>query len=141
MSEKYKKTYKHLNYVEQLLQQLLVVFQFLHLLHQLLACVPVGIAYSEVAIKICTITAGIKKYQSIKKKKRKHDKIVLLGKGKLKTIEIQISKALINSYISCDEFVSVNNVLREYNKIKDEIKSLETSVEYIMYNGNILHQL
>ena len=27
-----------------------------------LACVPVGIAYSEVAIKICTITAGIKKY-------------------------------------------------------------------------------
>ena len=62
-------------------------------------------------------------------------------KGKLKTIEIQISKALINLYISCDEFVSVNNVVREYNKIKDEIKSLETSVEYIMYNGNILHQL
>ena len=28
----------------------------------------------------------------------------------------------MNSYISHDEFVSVNNALREYNEIKDEIK-------------------
>ena len=33
----------------------------------------------------------------------KHDKIVLLGKDKLNTIEILISKALIDSYISHDE--------------------------------------
>ena len=38
---------------------------------------------------------------------------MLLGKDKLNTIEILISKALIDSYISHDEFVSVNNVLRE----------------------------
>ena len=47
-----------------------------------------------------------------KKKKKKHDKIVLLGKDKLNTIEVLISKALVDSYISHDEFVSVNNVLR-----------------------------
>ena len=45
----------------------------------------------------------------------------MLGKSKLNSIEIQISKALIDSYISQDEFVSVNNVLREYNKMKEEI--------------------
>ena len=47
---------------------------------------------------------GIKEYKSIiKKKKKKHDKIVLLGKDKLNTIEILIYKALIDSYIRHDE--------------------------------------
>ena len=50
--------------------------------------------------------------------KKKHEKTVLLGKDKLNTIEVLISKALIDSYISHDEFVSVNNVLTEYNKVK-----------------------
>ena len=68
----------------------------------------------------------------IKKKKKKHDKIVFLGKDKLNTIEVLISKSLIDLYISHEEFVSVNNVLREYNKIKKEIKNSETSVEYII---------
>ena len=41
----------------------------------------------------------------------------LLGKRRLNTIEVLICKCLINSY-SHDEFVSVNNVLDEYNEIK-----------------------
>ena len=84
---------------------------------------PVGIVSSAVGIKTCAITAGIKKYKLIiKKKKKKHDKIVLLGKDELNTIEVLISKVLIDCYISHDEFVSVNNVLREYNEMKKEIK-------------------
>ena len=54
----------------------------------------------------------------------------MLGKDKLNAIEVIISKSLIDSYISHDEFVSVNNVLREYNEVKEEIKNLETSVIY-----------
>ena len=51
-----------------------------------LACVPVGITSSAVGIKSCAITAGIKKYKSINKKKRKnHDEIALLGKVKLES--------------------------------------------------------
>ena len=54
-----------------------------------LVCVPFGITSSAVGLKICAITAGIKKYKSIiKKKKKKHDKAVLLGKDKLNTIEV-----------------------------------------------------
>ena len=49
---------------------------------------------------------------------------MLLAKTKLDTIKVLISKSLINSFISHDEFVSVNNVLREYNKIIEEIKIL-----------------
>ena len=47
----------------------------------------------------------------------------LLGKDKLNTIEVLISKALIDSYISHDKFVSVNNVLREYYEMKEETKN------------------
>ena len=36
----------------------------------------------------------------------------VLGKDKLNTIEVLISKALTDSYISHGEFVSLNNVLR-----------------------------
>ena len=54
---------------------------------------------------------------------------MLLGKDKLDTIEILISKALIDSCINHDEFVLLNNVLREYNEMKNEIKSLQNSVE------------
>ena len=60
-------------------------------------CVSVGIASSAVEIYVCAITAGIKKCKSIiKKKKKKHDEIVLLGKAKLDTIEVLISKSLID---------------------------------------------
>ena len=93
-----------------------------------------GITRSKVGINICAITAGIKKYESmIKKKKNTHDKIVLIGKHKLNTINILISKFLFDSYISHDELVSVNNVfiLLEY-EMKNEIKNPETSVEYII---------
>ena len=55
---------------------------------------------------------------------------MLLGKDKLNTIEILISKDLIDSCINHDEFVLLNNVLREYNEMKNEIKSLQNSVEY-----------
>ena len=49
--------------------------------------------------------------------------MVLLGKGKLNTIEVLISKTLTDSYIIHNKFVSVNSVLREYNEIKEEIKT------------------
>ena len=56
---------------------------------------------------------------------------MLFGENKLNTIEVLIFKALIDSYISREEFVSVNNELREYYEMKEEIKNPETSAEYI----------
>ena len=37
-------------------------------------------------------------------------------------IEVLISRALINYCISQDEFVSINNVLREYNEINPSVE-------------------
>ena len=55
---------------------------------------------------------------------------MLLGSTKLNPIEALISKSSTDSYISHDELVSVHNVLREYNKMKKEIRNSETSEEY-----------
>ena len=58
----------------------------------------IGIMSSAIGLKICAITAGIKKYKSIiKKKKKKHDEIVLLTKSKLNTIKVLIFKALTDA--------------------------------------------
>ena len=64
----------------------------------------------------------------MKKKKKNHNRLVLLGKDKLNIIQFLISKTLISWYISHDEFV--NNGLREYYEMKEGIKS--PSVEYII---------
>ena len=93
--------------------------------------IPVGIRSSAIALQICAITAAIKKYKSIiKKKEKRHDKILLLAKLKLNNIEVLISKTLIYSAITHDEFVLMNNFLKEYNEMKAEIKNLKTQLVY-----------
>ena len=62
--------------------------------------------------------------------KKKTDKIVLLAKIKLNNIKFVISRALISSHISHDEFVLVNNVLRGYDDMKEAIKNLKTSTAH-----------
>ena len=114
MSKKHKKVCTTLNYIEH----------FLILGSTITGCVsisafaslvgiPIGIASSTIGLKICVITAGIKKYKSIiKKKKKKHDKIVLLAKSKLNSIEVLISKTLMDSVIDHNKFVFISDVLR-----------------------------
>ena len=75
---------------------------------------------------MCNSCRNLKDKSIIKKKKKKHDKIVLLAKTKLNSIEVLTSKALINSNISHDEFVLIHNVLRECDKMKEEIKNSKT---------------
>ena len=70
----------------------------------------IGITSSAIGLKVCTIAAGIRKHKSIrKKKKKKHDKIVLLSKSKLNSAEVLISKVLIDSVVSNDKFGLINN--------------------------------
>ena len=106
MSEKHKKTGKYLNYVEHLIILVSTVTDCVSIsAFASLVWVHVGITSSAIGIKICATTGEIKKYKSIiKKKKKKHDKIVLWGKDKPNTFEFLISKTLIDSYICHDDF-------------------------------------
>ena len=66
----------------------------------------------------------------MKKKRKKHDNIVLLGKVKLDAIKFLLPEALIDSFVSHNKFVSVSNVLSEYNETKKQIKNPQNVVEY-----------
>ena len=114
MSKKYKKVSTTLNYIEH----------FLILASKITGCIsisafasllaiPIGIANSAIRLKIFAIVAEIRKYRRN------------LNYRKLNSIEVLISKTLINSIISHDEVVLINNGLKEYDKIKEEIKNLK----------------
>ena len=69
----------------------------------------------------------MKKYKLIiKKKKKKHVKIVFSAKSNLNSREILISKASIDLVISHVEFALINDILKEYNEMKEQIKNLKT---------------
>ena len=73
---------------------------------------------SWIGLQICVITAGIKKYKTIiKRKNKRNDETVLLAKSQLSSIEVLIFKAWIDSNISLDKFVLINNVLKEFYDI------------------------
>ena len=125
MSKKHKKDRRVLNYIEHSLIAISTITGCVSIsAFASLVGIPIGIASSTIGLKICVLTAGIKKYKSIiKEKKKMHDKIVLLAKSKLNSIEVLISKALIDSNISHDEFILINNELKEFYDTKEEIKN------------------
>ena len=85
MSKIYKKVYKDLNYIVHLLSLCSEVtgYVFISSFVSLIG-IPIGITSFPTGSKICVITAGIEKYKSIvKKKKKKHNKILSLAKSKL----------------------------------------------------------
>ena len=92
-----------------------------------LISIPIGVTSSTIELKIYAITLGIKKYKSIIKKK-KHDRIILLGKPKLNTIDVLISTPSIDSVISNYEFDLIDNLQIEYDKMKKQIKNLKTLI-------------
>ena len=62
----------------------------------------------------------------VRKKKKKQNIITLLAKSTLNSIEVLISMVVINTNFSHDEFVLINNVLKEYDNMKQEIKNVKT---------------
>ena len=59
----------------------------------------------------------------------------MLAKAKLNTIAVLISEAFIGSNISYDEFMSVSNVLKEYDSMEKETKiSNNTEWFFIVLN-------
>ena len=53
----------------------------------------------------------------------KHDKIISLAKSKLNSIDVLISKALNDSNISHEKFVLINNALKDFYDMKEQIKN------------------
>ena len=125
MSKKYKKVYRVLNYIEDLLISISAVSGYVSIsAFTSLVGILIRITSSAIGLKICLITAGIKKCKSIiKKKKKNHDKILSLAKSKLNSVEVVISKALIDSNINHDKFVLINYMLKTFREVKEEMNN------------------
>ena len=86
---------------------------------------PAGIAGSSLTL-IFTIGTGISKslLNVTKKRKKKHNKIIVLAKNKLNMIDTLLSSALNDSKISHEEFTNIINEPNIYENIKENIKEL-----------------
>ena len=85
---------------------------------------PVGIASASLTLFFSLTTGIVKKLLNItRNKKKKHDKILMLAKSKLNSIETLISQALIDMEISHEEFITILNEKDEYEKMKDNLRS------------------
>ena len=135
MNKKHRKVCTTLNYIEHILIMSSTIAGRISIsTFASFLGIRIGIASSAIGLKICAIAAGIKKYRSIiTKKRKKHDKIVLLGKQKINRIEVLISKALLDSTISHNEFVLINNLLKEYKEMKEEIKKIKFIEDFSLF--------
>ena len=66
---------------------------------------PVGIASASLTLFFSLTTRIVKKLLNItRNKEKKHDKILMLAKRKLNSVETIVSQALINMELSHEEF-------------------------------------
>ena len=85
---------------------------------------PIRITSASLTLIFSLITGIVKKLLNItRNKKKKHDKILMLAKSKLNSIETLISQALIDMDINHKEFITILKESDKYEKMKDNLKS------------------
>ena len=89
-----------------------------------IAGAPVGIASASFALIFSLLTGITKTFLNITRKKKKmHDKILILAKSKLSSIETLISQALLDMDISHEEYITILKEKDRYEMIKDNLRS------------------
>ena len=86
--------------------------------------IPIGITSASLAFSLCT--GHVKKsLKATRNKKKKHNKIVMLARSKLNSIESKISEALINNQISYEDLITIINEERNYRELKESIRMMK----------------
>ena len=97
---------------------------------------PVGIASASFTLIFSLMAGIIKKLLSItRNKKKKHDKILMLAKSKLNSIETLVSQALIDMEISHEELATILNERDKYEEIKENLKNVSEKQENMRQNS------
>ena len=75
-----------------------------------------------------SVTTGfVKKFlKTIRNKKKKHNKIVMLARTKWNSIESKISEALVNNEISHEDFMTVLNEEKKYRELKESNRMMNS---------------
>ena len=114
------------DYADKLFITLSASFSTLSIVsHATVVGIPVGIAEASLTV-IFTVTTGVVKtlLNIIRKKKKKHNKIIALARSKLNIIETLLS--LIDFDISHEEFSKIIYEMNNYEQIRDSIRSAKS---------------
>ena len=85
---------------------------------------PIGIASTSLTLFFSLTTGIVKTLLNITRKKKKNrDKILMLAKSKLNSIETLVSQALVDMEISHEEFITILKEKNKYEKMKDNLRS------------------
>ena len=88
---------------------------------------PVGIISASFSLAFSISTGIIKKLlKTTRNKKKKHNKIVMLARSKLNSVESKISEALINNEISRENFMTIINKEKKYQELKEIIRMMNS---------------
>ena len=90
--------------------------------------VPVGIASASISLVFPLAKGMIKKLLEITRNKMKaHNKIFMVAKSKLNSIETLISQALIDLESSHEEFKTIINEEKNYRRLKGNIRMTKSN--------------
>ena len=88
---------------------------------------PVGMMSASCSLAFSITTGFVKKFlKTTRNKKKKHNKIVMLARSKLNSIESKISEALINNEISHEDFMTIINEEKKYGELKEGIRMMNS---------------
>ena len=87
---------------------------------------PVGIGSASLSLTF-SLSTGLEKkvLKTTRNQKKKHNKIAMLARSKLNSIENKISEALMNNQISDEDFMTIINEERNYRELKRSIRIMK----------------
>ena len=84
-----------------------------------------GTESASLSLTFSLSTGIVKKLlKTTRNKKKKHNKIIMLARSKLNSIESKVSEALINSEISHEDFMVIINEEKKYRELKESIRMM-----------------
>ena len=87
---------------------------------------PIVITSASLSLAFSLCTGLVKKLlQATRNKKKKYNKIVMLARNKLNSIESKISEMLVNNQISHEDFMTIINEERNNRELKESIRMME----------------
>ena len=93
---------------------------------------PAGIIGASCGFTFSITSGFVKKFlKTIRNKKKKHNKIVMLARSKLNSIESKISEALINNEISHEDFMTILNEEKKYQELTESIRLINSQRSYV----------
>ena len=89
--------------------------------------VPAGIIGTSCGFAFSVTSGFVKRFlKTIRSKKKQYNKIVMLARSKLNSIESTISKALIDNEISHEDFQTIINEEKKYRELKESIRMMNS---------------